>query len=260
MQLRARLALGDFGARSLALVRALGRVMAHPARFTTQEKAHALRALAEYYRVLPSSQPGAVPVEIVVTQGDNRISLDPRKRTIDLSQLDPEQPIMIHTKGEAFGWLKVHGQRFGRDLGQPDLEQADSGLALHSVVTDLDSGAVVTEFQRGQVYRVAIELSAPCRIDNFLVTLLLPGGFEVESPNASHSQKNGMADVRVERRDDRVLFFVQGSMKGSRTLTTFVRAVFPGTFHTPALRVEAMYDLEMQAAAPASGPVSISGN
>ena len=110
------------------------------------------------------------------------------------------------------------------------------------------------------------------RLDNVVISDLLPAGFELENPSVAaepnmpwleqiEGQKFGR---RTEMRDDRLLVFT-GEFNEPFVLHYTVRAVTPGTYVWPSALAEAMYDpsvrglselgsLQVEPIAPASTP------
>ena len=108
----------------------------------------------------------------------------------------------------------------------------------------LDSfGREVTEIRTSDVVTVEIGLRSDTPLDNVVVCDLLPGGLE---PQLAQGEQLPWYVDHVERREDRMLFFV--STAGDMRLVTYrARAVTSGTFSVPVVHAEAMYQPDMEA-------------
>ena len=90
---------------------------------------------------------------------------------------------------------------------------------------------------------VEIGLRSDTPLDNVVVCDLLPGGLE---PQLAQGEQLPWYVDHVERREDRMLFFV--STAGDMRLVTYrARAVTSGTFSVPVVHAEAMYQPDMEA-------------
>ena len=128
----------------------------------------------------------------------------------------------------------------GYDRGVP----ASSANGMEVKRRYLDSfGREVTEIRTGDVVTVEIGLRSDTPLDNVVVCDLLPGGLE---PQLAQGEQLPWYVDHVERREDRMLFFV--STAGDMRLVTYrARAVTSGTFSVPVVHAEAMYQPDMEA-------------
>jgi uncharacterized protein YfaS (alpha-2-macroglobulin family) len=85
---------------------------------------------------------------------------------------------------------------------------------------------------------------------------LLPAGLEVENPRLKTTAARGkadaapdarpeMAETRVDVRDDRMIFYGSLPSAGVARHVYAARAVVPGSFVLPPVRVESMYEPEV---------------
>ncbi len=98
------------------------------------------------------------------------------------------------------------------------------------------------------VVQISITGTSNARINNVVISDLLPAGFEIENPRIK--KVPGMAWIKnksfpdyIDMRDDRINLFVNVSNK-TRYYYYLVRAVSCGTFHLPPIAADAMYNGE----------------
>lgn len=128
----------------------------------------------------------------------------------------------------------------GYDRGVP----ASSANGMEVKRRYLDSfGREVNEIRAGDVVTVEIGLRSDMPLDNVVVCDLLPGGLE---PQLGNGEQIPWYVDHVERREDRMLFFVSTD-RNMRLVTYRARATTAGTFSVPVVHAEAMYRPDMEA-------------
>lgn len=98
------------------------------------------------------------------------------------------------------------------------------------------------------VVQIGITGTTDARINNVVISDLLPAGFEIENPRIKKVPgmgwiKNKSFPDYIDMRDDRINLFVDVSNK-TRYYYYLVRAVSCGTFQLPAIAADAMYNGE----------------
>ena len=215
----------------------------------TQSNAWAVMGLAKFAAVNP-----AAPVKAAVKIGNGQeITPDPavlRSVTIGEEKLtvrnDGKAPIFVRTGTSGIAAKPVSG----------------GTIRLRRELLDM-AGNPVKEIRHGDQVQVRLTVTAPKAVENLVICDLLPGGFEIEDPRlATRSATPETVDPgkfrnrRMERLDDRFLLF--GNMLSTDfTFTYTVRAVTRGTWYSPELRAEAMYDAELQGVFAETVPVVI---
>lgn len=96
------------------------------------------------------------------------------------------------------------------------------------------------------VVKITIATTASNKIENVVVTDLLPAGLEVENPRISAVAelgwlKNPLTPDHVDMRDDRVNMYLTATSK-QQDFYYLTRAVSPGDFSLGPISAEAMYD------------------
>ncbi|HNP48226.1 MAG TPA: hypothetical protein PKL85_05280, partial [Bacteroidia bacterium] len=86
------------------------------------------------------------------------------------------------------------------------------------------------------------------KVENVVITDMLPAGFEIENPRLNDSQemswiKDQETPEYFDVRDDRINFFTTATAK-PRSFYYLVRAVTPGTFNMGPVSADAMYNGE----------------
>ena len=117
-------------------------------------------------------------------------------------------------------------------------------------------GKEVTRVEQGQLLTVKISINAVGKMEDLVLIDLLPGGLEIEdellatrayaAPLPDNRTKQNLRAIFIEKRDDRFLFFGDMLGGGSGEISYQVRAVSRGKFVLPPMRIEGMYDPEVQ--------------
>ena len=117
-------------------------------------------------------------------------------------------------------------------------------------------GRAVTRVEHGRLLTVKLTVTAAGQISDLALIDLLPGGLEIEDemlatrayavPAQSRGEQATLRPIFIEKRDDRFLFFGDIVTGGTSTITYQVRAVTRGKFTLPPVRMEGMYDPEVQ--------------
>jgi len=208
---------------------------------TTQENSFALMALGKYARSIE----GSGPVQAVATLPDGSERRFGSKEGLTLRSLKPGQSVLIRPEGRGKLWA------FWSAEGVPKAGKAkeeDSGLLVRRRILDRRGKPVgETMLKQGELYRVVLTVETRRRLQNVVVTDLLPAGLEIENPDlrGSATTATGTSSSwcvgHVERRDDRLLVFGDLS-EGKGSYAYAVRAVTAGTFALPAVEAACMYD------------------
>ncbi len=140
----------------------------------------------------------------------------------------------------------------------PEFDEYDSSMVVRREYFDTGGDPVdLLALQQGQtiVCRLLLK-SEKGRIQDVVLTDLVPAGLEIENPRLSrdgsydwvsreqNNQYGILKQDHLEVRDDRLLLFTTASTKVSAFYYT-LRAVTAGSFVLPQVRAEAMYDPEV---------------
>ena len=98
------------------------------------------------------------------------------------------------------------------------------------------------------IVKVTIEKSFATRVENVVLTDILPAGFEIENPRTKELPgmdwiKDGLSPTALDVRDDRIHFFVDLN-NPKQSYYYAVRAVSPGIYRMGPVSADAMYNGE----------------
>ena len=215
---------------------------------TTQENAMALMALGKFARLTkPDKTPfegelcpaGGVAVPFKSDRDVRWVSREPGKA----------KELRLVNKGPGVCW---YGVRLEGVPSSGEFKPSDQGISIRREFLSQTGEKLNAErVQQGDLVVVKLTLDTLGEaLDNLVVEDLLPAGWEVENPDLATSKildwVKAETDwcVHRELRDDRVLLFT-GAVSGSIDYYYTVRAVTPGKFVLPPVRVEAMYRPEV---------------
>lgn len=226
---------------------------------TTQENSLALMSLGRYHQ----SQAGTDSsyTAVLTAAGEPEVSFNSETAFTRSWETDIPTGLSIRNQGPGDLYLSA---RFDYLPASGTVPEEERGISLQRTWFRPDGSPLEgTELKRGDFLVSAITLdSREARIDNMVVEALLPGGLEIENPNLALSRvlppglfSSDLPAERVEMKDDRLILFT-GAFSGRKTFYFGVRALCPGDYLVPPVRVEAMYDPELRAA-QGSGRLSI---
>lgn len=143
---------------------------------------------------------------------------------------------------------------FGEMSGIPasgQVKEEDSYLRVRRSFYDRNGNAITgNTFRQNDliVVKVTVSTTDASRVENIVLTDMLPAGFEVENSRLSISTelawaKNASIPDHLDIRDDRVNIFTD-AYSGERTYYYVVRAVSRGKFAMGAVSADAMYNGE----------------
>lgn len=209
---------------------------------TTQDNAFAFLAIG---KAVANSE--ALKTKATITLGDG--TQVPFER--DLLLKTPELlkgKVRIEVEGSGsvnFVWEAIGIEQ------NPQSLQVDEGLEVRRRFLNKDGEpADLSNVKQGDLLVAEIKIqSLTSRLDNVVITDLLPSGLEIENARLSTSaslswlQPNATTDY-VDIRDDRISVFLTVPTS-VRTYYYTVRAVTMGNFDIPAIHAEAMYSPEI---------------
>lgn len=209
----------------------------------TQERAFAMLALGKIAKKANQSN-----VSAKIVAGGNELSSfsgDPVTLTDEVAG----KQINIETNGE--GELYYFWELEGLNATGEYVEE-DSYLKVRREFFDRNGSPINTNtFAQNELIVVKVTLNTlnniP-KVENVVITDMLPAGFEVENPriggipNASWIKDQGYPE-HTDFRDDRVHFFTTVTSK-PRSYFYMVRAVTPGTYKMGPVSADAMYNGE----------------
>jgi uncharacterized protein YfaS (alpha-2-macroglobulin family) len=239
----------------------------------TQECAFATLAIGTYLEHAPRR---AQYDSVALLSSAKVLATAARGESIDCSPAgDSPEPYSVKVTGPADAAAYVSWMQSGVPLAPP----ADSfhGLTIHRQYLTA-SGAAISQnrIATGELVRVRLTLDAPANEQNLVIEDLLPAGLEAENsalktsaaqPDANKDADTNSSDasdsnttltnLRIDVRDDRVIFMGGMPDRGTVTLEYLARAVTPGIYAIPPVRAEAMYDIAENGLSGAGGKFTV---
>jgi hypothetical protein len=132
-----------------------------------------------------------------------------------------------------------------------DFKQEDNFLKVRRRFFDRNGNPLMGDrFRQNDliVVELSLEKSYSGKLENIVISDLLPAGFEIENPRTKEIPgmdwiKNASTPVALDVRDDRINMFVD--LVSNRQVYYYtVRAVTPGIYHLGAASAVAMYNGE----------------
>jgi uncharacterized protein YfaS (alpha-2-macroglobulin family) len=237
----------------------------------TQECAFATLAIGKYLEHAPRPAPYD---SVALRAGAQILATAARGESIDCSPAGVASgPYSVNVTGSADAAAYVAWMQSGVPLAPPP--DSFHGLTIHRQYLTA-SGAAISQnrIATGELVRVRLTLDAPANEQNLVIEDLLPAGLEAENgalkTSAAHAdapEKDADAntsnmppsldDLRMDVRDDRVIFMGGMPDRGKVTLEYLARAVTPGTYAIPPVRAEAMYDIAENGLSGAGGKFTV---
>lgn len=207
--------------------------------FTT---AQAIRALLE------------VPIDDQNEEDDVQITCEDQPNTegvmtdiaglYELETAECNNFVMTSPQDQQWYWLLTSS---GYDKTPPNLPEKQ-GMEINTIWTTAEGKPLpktesgVLQVGLGDIVLAQISAQAHGRaMPNAAITMLLPGGFEIEMPQKGKAVVSGDKVIHAERREDRLLLYANLDTK-SQTWKCRLRATTRGQFILPAIQAEAMYD------------------
>ena len=223
---------------------------------TTQENAMALLALGKYVRATLAAGDGAATGEFLSGARADKADFDLAK---DFTWTgDAADGAVLRNTGSApfrYAWA-ISGVPV-----EPPNDVVATCLTIRREFLDAETGNVIKPhadgsytFTVGELVAVRLTVATEAKLENVVVSDLLPACLEIENPALATSQ---VAPVWIDReesrwvasrdfRDDRVLVF-SGELPESASYTYLARIVSVGEFVLPAAAAEAMYQPQFSA-------------
>ncbi len=231
--------------RISGLARHLSRLMKSKRYLSTQERSFGLMAMA---KIAKSSDPNAARASIYLNE-----ELAGKLRGAEYFTKDyKSQKTEIQNTGSAEVYYFWESE--GLTLGDT-YDEEDNFIKVRRLYYDRNGNELTgNKFRQGDLIVVKIELESLHRgkIENIVITDMLPAGFEIENPRIKNKRefkwiKKQDRPEHYDYRDDRINIFTD--LNGSRnndekTFYYMVRAVTSGEFKQGPVSADAMYNGE----------------
>jgi len=167
-----------------------------------------------------------------------------------------DETITVQPTGPGTAWFTVLEEGVPRQGGETDL---DAGLQVERIYLDENGDPVdVLAIVQGQTLVCRLTLTSDKgRVEDVVITDLVPAGLEIENPRLDRSgsfawiDSHELSEYRrlrrdhLEIRDDRLLLFTSTDGRPAVFYYT-LRAVTVGRFTLPPIKAEAMYDPDVR--------------
>ncbi len=212
---------------------------------TTQQNAMAVLALGRW---LEKTRSARKPFEAALKESSGAVIAafsDGKRLSLNLADL-PQGPLTLTLTGEGtayYAWTAG---------GVPEVSPpaASNGLSIKRTWKNREGKVISkgTPVEQGERIEVTLSLTPTAPLKDLVVIDILPGGMEIENPRLSAGAEGEEVyrGIRAERRDDRLLLFIDRADKPLE-YKYLLRAVTRGTFTVPPLAAEGMYAPDVQA-------------
>lgn len=210
---------------------------------TTQEAAFAFLALGKYMRQLNISE----PVTAAVSAGGKTVgSYNGKDLVLKKGIAGHTLNVTTNGKGKLFYFYEIEGLS-----AKGEFREEDNYLQVRKTFSDRFGRPVdLRRVKQGDLIVVKLTLLnlEKSKVDNVVVTDMLPACFEIENPRISEQQKmewiKDQSDPEYfDVRDDRINFFTSVNAK-PQSFYYIVRAVSRGSYRMGPVSADAMYNGE----------------
>ncbi|MDR1904586.1 MAG: alpha-2-macroglobulin [Treponema sp.] len=219
--------------------------------YTTISANYALMAINAYLKVAPTAKTGNFTV-LEMFKDNQRRPLTLEGTTLFSAPFSAEaQKISIENKDQSNLFYQINTAGFDRELPSAEIK---NGIEVFREYLD-GSGKVIDSAQIGDIVRVKLNVrSLGAQINDVALVDLLPAGLEADIPSVREAAGGGAGGNSwrpdyVDIREDRIVLYGTAGRQIS-TFTYQARAINAGSFTSPPLFAEAMYDKSIWALRP----------
>jgi uncharacterized protein YfaS (alpha-2-macroglobulin family) len=209
--------------------------------YSTQECAFSFLALGKLARSTGSS----IATAEIRKAGKIVAKFDGKELRYDVQGNLADLEIVAKGKGSLYYYIEAEGIS-----ASGEYVEEDSYLAVRKKFFDRDGKPLGNTFSRNDlvIVQVTLENKFNTRVENVVITDMLPAGFEIENPRTRELPgMNWIMDastpLHLDVRDDRINLFVDLGA-GRQVYYYSVRAVTPGTYRMGPVAADAMYNGE----------------
>jgi len=214
-------------------------------KYTSLSSAFTLLAIRSFLEAVPASATGNFTLTEYAGKDSSSV-LTPEGSPIFSAQFGAQaKKLVLENKEKRDLFYQTVQSGFLKNI--PQKVQKD-GIEVYKEF--LNGSKAATNFQLGDEITVKIRVRATGKnsVYNVAVTDMLPSAFEADIESIRSSDSEWQPDY-IDIREDRVVFFGTFTEK-AQTFTYKARAIASGTFSTPPLYAEAMYDQSIRALMP----------
>jgi uncharacterized protein YfaS (alpha-2-macroglobulin family) len=219
--------------------------------YTTISANYALMAIDGLLRAVPTAETGRFIVQEILKDNQKR-QLAPAGTNLFSAEFSAgAQKISIENRDQLHLFYQITAAGFEKELPTTETK---NGIEVYREFAD-ESGKVINSAKVGDVVTVKLNfrsLSA-ANINNTAIVDLIPAGLEADIDSirqaSSRNSRSGWYADYVDIREDRIVVYGTATPKLA-TFTYRARAINSGSFTTPPLFAEAMYDKSVWAMRP----------
>jgi uncharacterized protein YfaS (alpha-2-macroglobulin family) len=225
--------------------------------YTSISANYALMAINSYMKAVPTAETGRYTVNEILKDNQRR-ELKPLGTTLFSTPFSGgAEKIALENRDNLNLFYQITAAGFDREVPKTETK---NGIEVYREFLD-ESGKPVSSIKVGDVVTVKLNFRSLSNTEyrDVAIVDLCPAGLETEIDSirqaSSSSSRNDWTADYVDIREDRIVIY--GTI-GSR-ISSFsyrARAINAGTFTTPALFAEAMYDKSVWALRP-QNPIKI---
>jgi uncharacterized protein YfaS (alpha-2-macroglobulin family) len=224
--------------------------------YTTISANYALMAINAYLKAAPAAGTGNFTV-LEILKDSRRRQLNPEGVVLFSAPFSAEaQKINIENREQNNLFYQINTSGFDRELPAAETK---NGMEVFREYLD-EAGNVINSARIGDIVQVKLNIRGlgAHKINDVALVDLLPAGLEADIASIREAGGSAWRPDYVDIREDRLVLY--GTV--SRQISTFTyrtRAVNSGSFTSPPLFAEAMYDKSVWALRP-QAPLTIAGN
>ena len=217
--------------------------------YTTFSANHALMAIDAYMKVVPTAQTGRFTVQ-EVTKDNQRKEIKPAGTTLFSVPFSADAAkIALENKDNLNLFYQITAAGFDKELPTKEIK---NGIEVYREFLD-SSGRSVSSFKVGDEVTVKLNFRSLTNTEyrDVAIVDLCPAGLEtqIESVRQASASYEGWSPDYVDIREDRLVIYGTVNSKVS-SFSYKARAINSGTFTTPPLFAEALYDKSVWALRP----------
>jgi uncharacterized protein YfaS (alpha-2-macroglobulin family) len=215
--------------------------------YTTISANHALMAIDAYLKATPDAQTGRFTVQ-EISKDNQRSDLKPAGTTLFSVPFSANAAkIGLDNKDNLNLFYQITAAGFDREIPSKEIK---NGIEIYREFLD-SAGKPVSSIKVGDVVTVKLNFRSLSNSEyrDVAIVDLCPAGLETETDSVRQASSDAWKADYVDIREDRLVIYGTVSSKVS-SFSYRARAINAGSFTTPALFAEALYDKSVWALRP----------
>jgi uncharacterized protein YfaS (alpha-2-macroglobulin family) len=221
--------------------------------YTTISANHALMAINSYLKAVPTAETGRYTVNEVL-KDNQRSEIKPAGTTLFSAPFSAAaEQISLVNRDNINLFYQITAAGFDREVPTKEIK---NGIEVYREFLD-DAGKPVSSIKVGDVVTVKLNFRSLSSNDyrDVAIVDLCPAGLETEIDSVRKEERAAWSADYVDIREDRIVIY--GTLSSRVASFSYrARAINAGSFTTPALFAEALYDKSVWALRP-QDPIKI---